>query len=294
MVHFDQIGRAEGRTLICVPGLLGGPNDFAGMVPGWTDFFRVILLDPDHERRKTASNQLTQKDLEEDLYTLTADHIAELVEHLGVKETYLAGVSLGSKIIYDFAIKYPKMFAGGVSIDVGPGEVSGTDLYRFIDEIVINLDLNIPFQDMKKLLADRIKDRSLRTMIQTQLFYPNGQPPAVWKSGMMHFGEMFTGMLQKNDIESQFDRLAEVDADLDQERRYIYVLKADSISAIHEAHLPRMSEYKSLKVKPVPNSSHFMHISRKEPVVEQVLEMLVAREGERALEKRGVGNAVGI
>ncbi len=274
MMHFEEHGHPENPTLVCVPGLFGGPTDFAAMGAQWSEKFHVISLDPDHEKRKMGVTSLASSDVQSELYRSTTYGIHDLLLRLGKTRAYLVGVSLGSKIVYDFAIKFPEMFAGGVSLDVGPGSFRGTDLYNFIDGLVGGLDLNLPFAEMKIELQRRIPDRNLRSMIQTQLFYPDGKPPARWKSGLGNFSDLLTETLRRQGIEDQFHELRLVDRQLADAGKTIHVLHASMISAIRESHIVSMSTYRSLRVTSVKHSSHFMHVTNKELVSKTVSNMV--------------------
>jgi pimeloyl-ACP methyl ester carboxylesterase len=277
MICYEELGSRENPTLVCIPGLLGGPIDFSVMTPVWKEKAHFIVLDPDRNRFQGPTAALSHEEMTEGLYNSSSEDIVEILDHLGIKSAFLVGISLGSKIVYDFAVKNKERFLGGVSIDVGPGPFEETALHRFVDEFVIKLDLNIPFEEMKVLLNERIPDRNLRSMIRTQLYYPNRKPPAIWRSGMKHFGEMLGQSLKEGDIQDQFAGLEAIDGYLASHKRYIYVLHAETISAINADTLPRLKAFKSVKFTSVPNTSHFLHVTHKEVVIEEVLKML--REG---------------
>lgn len=278
-MHYDESGDFSKPALVCVPGLFGGPSDFAPMRAAWDRAFHVITLDPDRDRRKSATANIPVRESEE-LFVSTADAIRDILAARGKTEAFVVGVSLGSKVVFDFAIKHPALFAGGLSMDVGCGPFEETDLYRFIDGMVDHLDLSIPFPEMKKVLAARIPDRNLRTMIQTQLFYPEGKPPARWKSGMRHLGAVLSETMKKQGIDAQFDGLARVDAALAARGKYIQVLRATNISAIDAAAIPRMNAFACVRMETVEGASHFLHVTHQELVTASVLRMAAGRAGE--------------
>ena len=286
MIFFDEHGNRENPTLVCVPGLLGGPADFAGMWEQWLHNYHVIILDPDRARWQIAPAALTAQEMETELFNSSSKDIAEVLTSVGKQQAFLIGVSLGGKIVYDFASKYPDRFLGAVVIDVGPGPFEETELFRFIDGLVGTLDLNLPFAELKQVLRDTIPERNLRTMIQTQIFYPNGKPPARWKTGMGNFGQIFVKMLKAQNINEQFDDLEAVDARLAQEAHSIHVLQATSLSAIDPVTIPRIDALKSLRMTTINGTSHFMHVTTKEPITRAVFEMLERATGFRLPEDR--------
>lgn len=278
-MHFDESGDRSKAVLVCVPGLFGGPSDFAPMRAVWDHHFHVITLDPDRDRRKSATANIPVEQ-NEDLFVSTSDAIEGILRDLGKKEAFIVGVSLGSKVVFDFAIKHPTLFAGGLSMDVGCGPFERTDLFQFIDGMVDHLDLTIPFPEMKKVLAERIPDRNLRTMIQTQLFYPEGKPPARWKSGMRHLGAVLSETMKKQGIDEQFEGLARVDYALAARGKTIHVLRATNISAIDAETIPRMNAFECVRMTTVEGASHFLHVTHKDLVAETALRMAAGRAGE--------------
>lgn len=273
MIPFQDYGLRSLPTLVCIPGLFGGPNDFAAMSAAWLDVFHVITLDPDRDKRELGVTSLTNTQVQREVFRSTTDSIHQILTSLGKRSAFLVGTSLGSKIVYDFAIKYPEMFEGGVSLDVGPGPFVGSDLYSFVEGLVQHLDLSIPFEEMKSLLREYIIDRNLRSMIQTQLHYPDGKPPARWKPGIENLSELLSETMKRFGLDEQFERLAEVDAFLARTGRRLKVLRASRISAIREEHLIRMRQCKSLDVIQVDDASHFVHVTHKQLVARTVLSL---------------------
>lgn len=271
MIHYNVHGDLRNPTLVCVPGLFGGPTDFSAMIEAWKNSFHIIVLDPDHDRRKSSTAQIPVGTNDEAIFISTSEEIAGLLTYFGKAKAFVVGVSLGSKVVFDFAIKFPTMYAGGLSLDVGCGPFENTELYRFIDGMVDDLDLSIPFPEMKKLLQEKIPDRNLRTMIQTQLFYPEGKPPARWKAGMKHLGKVLSDTMKLQKIDVQFEALAQVDVQLYRQGSRTEVLKASSISAICAESLQQMRKLQSLSLTPIEDSTHFLHVTHKEKVIESVL-----------------------
>lgn len=279
-MHFEEQGSRQNPTVVCVPGLFGGPTDFAAMRSLWENRLHLITLDPDRDRRKSATANIPVQEGDGTIFISTSAEIVKILDGLGKLNAFIVGVSLGSKVVFDFASKYPDRFAGGLSMDVGCGPFEDTDLYRFIDGMVDNLDLNTPFPEMKKLLQEMIPDRNLRTMIQTQLFYPEGKPPARWKAGMRHLGAVLSETMKEQGIDAQFDGMEKVDQDLFKNRKFIQILRATSISAISQESIPRLAALKCLRMRTIEGSSHFLHVTHKDLVAQTVLDMCFGRSPE--------------
>ncbi len=166
-MEYKVLGNPKHPTLVCVPGLLGGPEDFVNLIPPWVDKFHLILLDPNSDKREKGLSGLTEEVMKEYSLESNADGIKEILDLLKIESTYLLGISIGGKIIYDFALKFPDMFLGAVITDVSPGPFEDTELFKLVDKLVTETDMNQTWPDLKKDFAKRITDRNLRSLIQT-------------------------------------------------------------------------------------------------------------------------------
>lgn len=267
-MHYSSYGDPKNPALICVPGLLGGPEDFINIIPRWTDLFHIFILDPNYERRQIGLNQLSAETIREISFDSTSADIATLMEKENKKDAALVGVSLGGKIVYDFAIKFPKLLRGALITDVGPGSFEDTLLYKTVDRLVREVPLHLPWADVKKYLATEIEDRPLRSLIQSQVSYPNKTPPGIWKTAMGNFRKM----LQKQSIDDQFEGLMKVDDFLFKEKRFIHILRAVDLSGVSTESLSQIEQLKSITQEVVPDSTHFLHVTHKELLVDRVVE----------------------
>lgn len=264
-MQYEEIGNRENPTLVCVPGILGGPENFAAMVPGLVDRYHIMIFDPSAERRDIGlTNSNLVHAMQQLAYYQTADEIAETLNSIGRSEAYFLGISLGGKIIYDFALKFPQMFAGGVVTDVGPGPFEETQLHAFIVDLVDNLDLTVPWTELRAEMNRIVPDRNLRIMLQSQIHYPEGKPPGHWKPSMRYLSEM----LERQQMDNQFEGLEKVDDFLASEGRFIQVFKASSLSGIADNAIPRMKALKCIRLHPIEGTTHFLHVSHKNAIVE--------------------------
>lgn len=273
---FEITGNPDGPALICVPGLLGGPEDFRNMLDAWTEKFCIIILDPNAERREEGLN-LSEASMKEVSFDTSAYEIRNaLVEHLPNRPYYFFGISLGGKIVYDFALRFPEDFSGGVITDVGPGSFEDAELFQNVERDILATSLEKPWAEVRQDLRARITDRNLRVFIQSQIFYPKGQNTGIWKTGMENFKEL----LQRQSIDDQFENFEKVAPQLSNENRFITVLHSDQNSGISAATLKKMQQLPCLKIKTLSNTTHFMHVTHKSEIESAVLNMLNQRTGK--------------
>ena len=272
-MKYELTGNSNGPALLCVPGLLGGIEDFASMKEAWQQHFHVIALDPNAERRESAGVKgLTADDLREVNLDInkTADVMRDILEANGKKKAFLVGVSLGGKMVFDFIIRYPEYFAGGVVTDVGPTPVTNTDLFHYVNNAVLGTNLDLPWPELKKDLAQRIPERALRSLIQTQIYYPNKVPPADWRPGMMNFQQM----LDDQSANDQLSGMRKVDSIIAKNGARLIVLKAATASAISKDALSEIKQFQSVVIDPIPDSNHFIHITHRQLIQDKVLGLI--------------------
>lgn len=267
---YQEYGKSENPALVCIPGLLGGAEDFQGMVPAWKDFFHILILDPNLDRRERGLSGLNSEVMREISYDSTSEDILRAMRRSGHSDGFLVGVSLGGKVVYDFACRFTEAFRGGVITDVGPGSFEASDLYRFVDQTVAETRLDLCWEDMKEDLKKRIPDRSLRSLIQSQITYPERKPPAIWKTGMKDF----RALLRRQGIDDQEEKFEAADSRLARQGKYLKVLQASSISGISTPGLAKMTEMRSIRLFPIPGAGHFLHITHKNEVEDLVLSLL--------------------
>jgi len=269
-MHFETAGNENAPLLICVPGLLGGAEDFRLMIDAWKDHFFIIIPDPNAARRSQGLN-LTSETMQNVSFDYSALEIGNVLkEYAADKPCYFVGISLGGKIVYDFAARFPELFFGGVVTDVGPGPFEDSDHFKHVFKLVTDTNLDLPWPELRQDLRSRIQDKNLRILIQTQLHYPTGKPPAAWKTAMQNL----KSMLQKQSIDEQFSSLEKVSNRLVEEKKWITVLYAALSSGISAETFEKMQSLPFIKFKTLNDANHHMHVSHKDAIISAVLNML--------------------
>jgi pimeloyl-ACP methyl ester carboxylesterase len=270
---YHQFVENKGKpVLVCIPGLLGGPEDFRGVLEHLQSDFSFFYVDPNQGRKEKGG--LSQLSLEETIavsYDSSAEEIKAELSKLGIKQAYFIGLSIGGKVVYDFAIRYPESFSGAVISDVGPSSCIDSELYRMVDHVVAKTDLNLPWEELKKSLKENIPDRSLRSLIQSQISYPGGKPPAIWKTGMRGLRTL----LRSNSIDDQSGAFDGVNPVLVKRGVQISVLHSSQLSGITPDGLDRIKkDWSSIRLFPISNSGHFLHVTHKDELQSAVSKMI--------------------
>jgi pimeloyl-ACP methyl ester carboxylesterase len=267
-LKFTRFGNPKGPMLVCVPGLLGGPEDFTNIIPPLFEKFQILIVNPIAHARESGLKNLSADVLSEVSYDSTSTDIFENLQREFKSEAYyFMGISLGGKVVYDFAIRYPQAFRGGLITDVGLSSFESSPLFKFVLTTVEGIDLSMPWPEMKAFLRKNIPENNLRVLIQTQVSYPDAKPPAKWKVGMQNFKEL----LQGHAIDEQHEDYLKVDAVLAKNGSIIHVLKAETLSGICPEGFDQMQDLKSIKFHNYADTAHFLHITHKEQIQEIIL-----------------------
>lgn len=266
----QSFGNTNGPAIVCVPGLLGGAEDFRDTIGRFSESHHILVHDPNAERRELGIKGITLEVMQEINFDCNADELATEIRRFTNAPVWMCGISIGGKIVYDFAIKFPHLFRGAVITDVGLGSFSDSELYSFVEDIVDNINLNQSWPDLKKDLKTRIPDDSLRSLVQSQVHYPTKNPPAVWKIGMANF----KAMLNRQSNDDQFVPYGLIDEELAQKKSIVHIMKATDLSAINEETEKRMGPLKSIKIHTIANSSHFLQFTHKSILLDLIEQMV--------------------
>src|SRR5690349_2617923 len=116
-MEYRTLGDRSLPALVCIPGMLGRPEDFAGFIPKWQEKLFLIFIDPNAERQRAGLQNLSAEAMQSIDYRAASSDILELLDKESVSHAYFLGLSIGGKMVYDFGAKYPERFAGAVISD---------------------------------------------------------------------------------------------------------------------------------------------------------------------------------
>jgi hypothetical protein len=161
--------------------------------------------------------------------------------------------------------------------DVAPTSCIDSDLYRTVDHVVTKTDLTLPWTELKERLKSAIPDRSLRSLVQSQITYPGGNPPGIWKTGMRGLRTL----LMRNSIDDQSEAFSKMNNQLLKERRLITILHSSHMSGITGNGLNRVKdEWSSLKIVEIKNAAHFLHVTHKTELRAALMDVVKRRNDD--------------
>jgi pimeloyl-ACP methyl ester carboxylesterase len=263
----EELGLEDGPLLVCLHGLMGGPTEFDNISKPWLKKFRCLMVDLNAASRVSewvGDNDAALRGLDNIKYDESAPLIGEyLKKHHPGKAAYFVGISFGGKIIYDFITKYPKLFKAGVITDLGPGLISESELFKFVDQTIPSINLNQPWSTLKKEIHEKVPERPIRILMQTQLHKPEGSDSYQWQSAMLTLKEKIFTLR----ITEQWEVLDKIEGP-------IIFLLADYLSATSASSLERISKDPHFIVRPVRKASHFIHVTHHKAITNAVLELL--------------------
>lgn len=272
-LYFEINGRRDLPLLFCVHGLLGGPENFRAMIDKWQDKFCIIIVDLHSHMRTGGLLQINEESLANLHYDGAAEQIVNFLdEEFPGRACYFCGLSLGGKISYEFAGRAPERFLGAVVTDVGPGTLNDSTLYQFVAKTIPSLDMELPWPELKQQLVEKVPDRNVRVMLQTQIYYPVKEGPAHWRGGMTGLKDL----LERQSIGDQWAAMGRYGEYLltHPAGGGFVVFKAGSLSAISDSQLEQMLELPFLEIRRVSGTSHFVHVTHRKEIEEAVLDLL--------------------
>jgi pimeloyl-ACP methyl ester carboxylesterase len=114
-VHGDALGA---RTpLVLAHGYTASLEMWRDQVDAFSAKYRLVIYDTRGHGKTTAPESLDGYDLARDY---VADQLA-LMDHLGIEQAYVGGLSMGGMIAQEFALQHPERIKALLLFDTGPG-----------------------------------------------------------------------------------------------------------------------------------------------------------------------------
>jgi pimeloyl-ACP methyl ester carboxylesterase len=98
--YYFVSGNKEGETVVFLHPSVGDHRCFDRQIDYFSQKFRVITVD-------MLGHGLSRIGKSKDKISSTPVHVAEILAREGIEKAHVAGVSLGSLLAQDFALKYP-------------------------------------------------------------------------------------------------------------------------------------------------------------------------------------------
>ncbi|MDR1342260.1 MAG: alpha/beta hydrolase [Prevotellaceae bacterium] len=140
-IYYFVSGNEEREAIIFLHPAFGDHRCFDGQVDYFSQKFRVITVD-------MLGHGLSQVGKSKDKIASTSVHVAEILDLEGIEEAHIAGVSLGSLLAQDFALKYPEKtlsltVLGGYSINKKQKQIAKaqrSELFKWLFKMIFSMD----------------------------------------------------------------------------------------------------------------------------------------------------------
>lgn len=107
----------EGTPLVLTHGYSASLGMWQDQVPAFSSMYRLVIYDTRGHGKTTAPADM-------DSYDLARDYVADklaLMNHLGIQQAYVGGLSMGGMIAQEFALQHPDRVKALLLFDTGPG-----------------------------------------------------------------------------------------------------------------------------------------------------------------------------
>ncbi|MDR1347166.1 MAG: alpha/beta hydrolase [Prevotellaceae bacterium] len=140
-IYYFVSGSEEGETIVFLHPAFGDHQCFDGQIDYFSRKFRVITVD-------MLGHGLSRVGKSKDKIASTAIHVAEILDKESIEKAHLIGVSLGSLLAQDFALKYPEKtrsltVLGGYNINKEQKEVAKAqrgEMFRWLSKVIFSMD----------------------------------------------------------------------------------------------------------------------------------------------------------
>ncbi|MEX0749266.1 MAG: alpha/beta fold hydrolase [Dehalococcoidia bacterium] len=107
----------SGAPLVLAHGYSGSLEMWREQVPGLSSKYRLVIYDTRGHGKSTAPADMHAYSIERDY---AGDQLA-LMDHLGISQSYVGGLSMGGMIAQEFVCQHPERVAALLLFDTGPG-----------------------------------------------------------------------------------------------------------------------------------------------------------------------------
>jgi pimeloyl-ACP methyl ester carboxylesterase len=140
-VHYFVSGNQEGASIVFLHPAFGDHRCFDKQIDCFSQEFRVITMD-------MLGHGLTGVGKSKDKISSTPVHVAEILALEGIEKTHIVGVSLGSLLAQDFALKYPEKTLsltalGGYNINKEQKEIAKSqrsEIFKWLFKMIFSMD----------------------------------------------------------------------------------------------------------------------------------------------------------
>jgi 3-oxoadipate enol-lactonase len=140
-IHYFVSGDKRKETIVFLHPAFGDHRCFAKQIDSFSQNYRVITID-------LLGHGLSQVGKAKDKIDSSAEHIEEIIKSAGIKSAHLVGVSMGSLIAQDFALKYPERVLsltvlGGYSINKDNKELAKAqrkEIFKWLFKMIFSMD----------------------------------------------------------------------------------------------------------------------------------------------------------
>ena len=132
-LYYEDQG--EGYPLVWSHEFAGDHRSWETQVRFFTRRYRVIIY---------SARGYPPSDVPEDLDEYSQEHAVEdlrgLLDHLGIEQAHVAGLSMGGNVALNFGLTYPQMASSLVVAGTGTGSVEPEEFRRRLDELAERME----------------------------------------------------------------------------------------------------------------------------------------------------------
>lgn len=208
----------HGEPIVICHGLFGSLSNWLSIAKSLSEHFLLILVDLRNHGESFHCKSMTYLDMAQD--------VIDVLDDLGINQSYMIGHSMGGKVVMQVAASYPDRLLKGIVVDIAPKQYE-LNRHDAVFNALFSVDLNQckTRSDVDKQLSTSINDASLRQFLVKNISARQGV--LEWKIGLRNIYENYSSIASEPQIKGSvtvpmvFIRGADSDYILSQDVEYI-------------------------------------------------------------------------
>lgn len=254
----------SGPPLIILHGLYGSSDNWVSIAKKIGDHYTVYLPDLRNHGQSPHSDIMN--------YQAMSNDLDELAVHLGLKNFFLAGHSMGGKVAVAYSVSYPEKLNGLLIADISPfvDESAGNKAFRLHKTILeamksLNLSNIHSRTEADSELKKRIGDENIRGFILKNLQRASGNN-FTWKLNVQSLLDnlhlIMNGIGNSNIPDNQITGFP------------VIFLKGSNSEYLSPSDYPGILKiFPSAEIKVIKNAGHWLHSDQPDEVARNLLSL---------------------
>lgn len=232
----------EGKPLVILHGLFGMLQNWGAQTKALSDEYQVITVDLRDHGRSPHSTEIS--------YPLMAADIRKLISDLGHEKVDLLGHSMGGKVAMQLACEADTPIERLIVADIAPVQYEHNHRDVLAGLKAVDTRAIKSRQDADRMMAEHIKDASVRAFLLTNLYRHEGA--FAWRANVQLLDEQYSEISKPPECHMPFEGPT----------LFIKGENSDYITADYQQEI--LKRFPNASYKIMANVGHWLHAEKPE------------------------------